>query len=145
VKGVDVKQLRATVLSVLDKMEQLLTTEPARLIGYGAAAVVFLSLEVLNAKGIINFGKDMTFEQTVGLAFGAITVLVTVIESIRRFVYSPMTYIEDLSDAWQEGHDEAHAEEALRELVQQKLDERKQQGTIIPVAPAPEDNPDRPN
>lgn len=114
--------------TLLYKVDKLLTTEPARVIGYGAAVVVYLVARVLAARGYIDL--PMTFEQSIGAAFAAISTLVIVIESIRRFVYSPQTYIEELSDEWQNGHDAAHAEEDLRQWLDavraQHAEEQKQ-------------------
>ncbi len=90
--------LSKTVSVILDRIYQLLTTEPARLIGYGAAVVVFLVAQGLNyvRPGIL---PVVSFEQSLGLAFSASAMLVVLVESIRRFVYSPATHYADLNKA----------------------------------------------
>lgn len=105
--------LIALVRKVLDKTDQLLTTEPARLIGYGAAVVVVLAVKAIEfvRPGLI---PQVGFNDAVGVAFTAMASLVILVESIRRFVYSPMTYIEDLSDESQFAHEAAHEEEDAR-------------------------------
>ena len=129
-------QLRALALAILDKVDQLLTTEPARLIGYGAAVVLTVTVEVLNARGITRFGTDLTFDQAIGLAFGAIGFTVTVVESIRRFVYAPMTYIEDLSDTAMAAHEDAHFEEELSRAITAARVSRTPETTVVSVGSA---------
>ena len=105
-----------TIRKVLDKIEELLTTEPARMIGYGAGVVIFLVLQVLNARGITILGPAVPFDQALATAGVVIAILVALVESIRRAVYSPQTFIEELSDAaikaYADGHVDAHQEEA---------------------------------
>lgn len=100
------------IQQLLDKADQLLTTEPARMIGYGAAIAIFLVLRVVGEvrPGLV---PVMSFEETIGLAFTALATVTILVESIRRFVYSPLTYIEDLSDESQAAHEAAHLEEDL--------------------------------
>lgn len=74
-------QLRA----LLDKVEGVLSGEPARAIGYGAAVVIYL---VAKASGKI---ADQSFDQAIISAGAGIGVVVGVIETIRRYVYSPAT------------------------------------------------------
>lgn len=107
--------------SFLDRLNVLLTTEPARVIGYGAAVVVALVTAFMAERGTI--AVALTFEQSVGAATGAIAALVIVIESIRRFAYSPMTYIEDLADGVKAAHEQAHAEEEMGRLMAQMVAE----------------------
>ena len=104
--------IRTFIMKVLDKADTLLTSEPARMIGYGAAVIVYL---VIRALGELKPGliPPMSFEESVGVAFSALATTVILIESIRRFVYSPLTYIEDLSDESQAAHEAAHLEEDL--------------------------------
>lgn len=140
--------LRKTVLAILDKADQLLTTEPARMIGYGAAIVVYLVARLLTETHVLNL--PLTFDQSLTSAVAALATVVILVESIRRFVYSPQTYIEDIADENKAGHEAAHLEEDLarwHQAVQQRIAEQKQaeQTTVLPVAPAPENNPDRQN
>ena len=127
-KGVSVTKLRELLATVLAKADALLTSEPARMIGYGAAVVVFFTVKLLSDRGYIWTGP-LTFEQSVGYAFAALAVTVSVIESIRRFVYSPQTFIEQLADEWANGHDEAHLEEMLHAHFQSVLDQQNQSKT----------------
>ena len=112
-------QLRSLVSAILDKADMFLTTEPARLIGYGAAIVVFLTVQIVGhfKPGVL---PQVSFDDAVGMAFAAITTLVILVESIRRFVYAPMTYIEDLSDESAAAHEAAHIEEAIRQHFAQR-------------------------
>ena len=102
--------LRKVALAILDKMDQLLTSEPARLIGYGAAVVVVLTVKAVEfvKPGLL---PQVSFDEAVGMAFTASATVVILVESIRRFVYSPLTYIEDLSDESHAAHEAAHLEE----------------------------------
>jgi len=95
------------VQSVLAKANQLLVTEPARLIGYSSAVVVYFVALFLTSRGLL---PALTFDQSVAAAFGGIATLVIIVESARRFVYSPQTYIEDLADESQAAHELAHLE-----------------------------------
>lgn len=136
-KGVSVNQLRAFVSALLDKVDQLLTSEPARLIGYGAAVVVYLVARVMADRGYISV--PLSFDQSIGAAFGAIATLVILVESIRRFVYSPLTFIESLSDESQAAHEAAHIEEDLQRWVERIRDEQEEQtqSLVIPVGHVP--------
>lgn len=129
------------IRKVLDKIDALLTTEPARMIGYGAAVIVFL---VVQAVGIIRPGllPQVSFDTAVSDAFAAIALLVLVVESIRRFVYAPQTYIEDLADEYEAGHGEGHLHAGLDALYSQATQPQVQQ---VPAAPAPETKPGQPN
>jgi hypothetical protein len=71
--------------SILDKARGLLQGEPLRLIGYGAGIVIYLA-----AKALGNI-PDLPLEQALIQATAAIAVLASVIETIRRFTYSPAT------------------------------------------------------
>jgi hypothetical protein len=70
---------------MLDSASNLLQGEPARVIGYGAAAVVYF---VARVSGAID---DIPFEDALSLTVGYVAVVAGVIESIRRIVYSPNT------------------------------------------------------
>jgi hypothetical protein len=70
---------------VLDGARNLLTGEPARVIGYGAAVVIYL---VAQAVGTI---PDQTFDEAILSAGAALAVIASVVETIRRYVYSPNT------------------------------------------------------
>jgi hypothetical protein len=76
-----VDKLRA----VLDIARTLLTGEPARAIGYGAAVVIYLVAKVV---GVI---PDQTFDQAVVEAVAAMAIVASVVETIRHYVYSPAT------------------------------------------------------
>lgn len=76
------------ITGILDKARDLLRGEPARAIGYGAAAVIYLV--ALAFERI----PDMSPEDALVSATAAITVVAGVIETIRRFVYSPNTVSE---------------------------------------------------
>lgn len=123
-KGVTVNQLRIFATAVLDRVSILLATEPARLIGYGAAVVVFVVAQVLEQfrPGLL---PKLTFESAIAITASAIVFLAIVVENIRRFVYSPMTYIEDLSDESQLSHDAAHMEEDLRRMAEEAVARRE--------------------
>jgi hypothetical protein len=105
VEGVPVKN---TVTAFLDKVKKLLTSEPARLIGYGSAIVIYLVANFLASKGIIDV--KLSFEDSIVTALAAMSVLVGIVEAIRRAVYSPLTYIEDLADEAKNAHEAAHRE-----------------------------------
>lgn len=72
-----------TATGVLDKADSILKGEPARIIGYGAAVVIYL---VAKASGHI---ADQTPEQALVSGVAGVTTLIGVIESIRHFVFSP--------------------------------------------------------
>lgn len=79
------QSLQSKGSAVLDKARDLLQGETLRAIGYGAGVVIYL---VAKAVGSI---PDLSFDQAVLQAGAAAAVLVTVIESARRFVFSPKT------------------------------------------------------
>ena len=123
-KGVTVNQLRTAALAILDKVDTLLKTEPARLIGYGAAVVVVLAAQVIGhfKPGVL---PNIGFDEALGLTAAAITFMVVVVEAIRRAVYSPQTFIEELSDEWKSGHESAHAEEDAQRLLDEFMARRQ--------------------
>ena len=141
-KGVSVKQVRNVSLAILDKVRVLLSTEPARMIGYGAAVVVYLTVRLVGElrPGIF---PVIGFDEAVTVTLTALASVLVIVESIRRFVFSPQTYIEDLSDEAEAAHEAAHIEEDARRMVQAlrraaleaEAAEAEQPG--IPVAPAP--------
>lgn len=69
-----------TLSDVLAKASDLLKGEPARAIGYGAAAAIYLVAYAFDAI------PDMTPEQALVSAVAAIGTLAGVIESIRSLV-----------------------------------------------------------
>jgi hypothetical protein len=80
-----------TLKTYLDKAEDLLTQrEPARAIGYGAAIVIVGVSLVSNALGFTRI-PAIDLPTAVGDATIAIATVVGLVESIRRFVYSPAT------------------------------------------------------
>lgn len=85
--------------AILDGFRDILRGEPARVIGYGAAVVIYL---VAKAVGTI---PDQTFEEAMVSTAAAITLVATVIETIRRFVYSPVTVEAEVAEAFEDGVD----------------------------------------
>lgn len=79
------------VEGALDVVEHALLGEPARFIGYGAAVVIVLVVALANQLGFTRFGANIDLVTALGLAGGAIAAIVGVIESIRKFVFSPNT------------------------------------------------------
>lgn len=79
------------IAALLDQARVLLQGEPARLIGYGAAVVVVLVVAIANALGFTRFGANIDLGTALGLTTLAIGSLVGLIETIRRYVYSPNT------------------------------------------------------
>lgn len=77
--------MELTVAGVLDTARNLLKGEPARAIGYGAAAIIYLVALALDAI------PDMPPEDALIAATAAIATISSVIETIRHFVYSPAT------------------------------------------------------
>ena len=65
---------------LLDKLSALLQGEPLRAITYGAAVIVYFAAKIL---GVI---PDQSFDQAVIEAAAGLAILVTVIETARRFV-----------------------------------------------------------
>lgn len=127
--------IRKVVSAILDKADQLLTSEPARMIGYGAAVLVYLIIRLVGElkPGLV---PQVGFEEAVGMAFSALATVVILVESIRRFVYSPLTYIEDLADESQAAHEAAHLEEDLRRwkeaiAAQQAAEAQPQTKTVV--------------
>lgn len=76
-----VERLRA----LLDGVSSALTGEPARVIGYGGAVVIYL---VAKALGAI---PDQSFDQAIGEATAAIVIVASLVETIRRYVFSAQT------------------------------------------------------
>lgn len=74
------------------RIEDILNGEPARAIGYGGAAIIYL---VAKASGRI---PDVTPEEALAQAGAAAVVVASFVESIRHFVYSPNSVIEIASD-----------------------------------------------
>lgn len=70
---------------VLDSARNLLSGEPLRAIGYGSSVVIYL---VANASGRF---ADLSFDEAINLSLLAVSTVVGVIETARRFVYSPNT------------------------------------------------------
>lgn len=63
----------------------LLTGEPARIIGYGAAVIIWV---VARLVGVI---PDQSPDQALESAVAAIAIVASIVESIRHLVYSPAT------------------------------------------------------
>lgn len=84
-----------TVNSILDKARGLLLQrEPARAIGYGAALVIVGVVAVSNALGFSRFGENISLEGALVAAGTATTTVVSIVEFIRKLVYSPATVAE---------------------------------------------------
>lgn len=77
-----------SISSILDKARDLLAGEPARAIGYGAAAVIYLVAMAFDAI------PDVTPEVALGAAIAGIATVAGVIESIRRFVSPAWKVVE---------------------------------------------------
>lgn len=77
-----------TLRDLLDKVDSLLSGEPARAIGYGAALVIVGVSLASNALGFTRI-PEVSLEGALAAAAIATTTVVTVIEGIRRSVYSP--------------------------------------------------------
>lgn len=73
------------ITALLDKVTDVLSGEPARAIGYGGAAIIYV---VAKALGQI---PDVSPEDALVQAGAAIAVVASLVESIRHFVYSPAT------------------------------------------------------
>lgn len=74
-----------TVNGILDSVQSVLRGEPARVIGYGGAVVVYL---VARVSGSI---PDVPLDTAIVQATAAIAVVASFVETIRRLVYSPAT------------------------------------------------------
>ena len=70
--------------SLADQLLALLQGEPLRVIGYGAAVIVYLVAK-------ITVLPDVSFETAVLDALAAAAIVGTVVESFRHMVYSPAT------------------------------------------------------
>jgi len=77
--------LQAKLDALLDAVLALLQGSPVRVIGYGSAILIFL---VAKASGRI---ADVSFADAVSEATVAITLVVSVVEGIRHFAFSPAT------------------------------------------------------
>jgi hypothetical protein len=73
------------VNDILDKARELLKGEPLRAIGYGAGVIIYI---VAKALGNV---EDIPLDQAIVQAGLAAATLASVIETARRFVYSPAT------------------------------------------------------
>lgn len=73
------------VNALLAPVQDILTGEPARAIGYGAAAIIYVVAKLVGAI------PDQTPDQALASATAGIAVVVSVVESIRHYVYSPNT------------------------------------------------------
>lgn len=69
-----------TITDILNKARDVLSGEPARAIGYGAAVIVYL---VARASGSI---EDIPLDEAIVLTAGYVATVAAVIESIRRLV-----------------------------------------------------------
>lgn len=73
------------VKALLDKANELLKGEPARAVGYGAAVIIYF---VARASGSL---EDVTVEEALVQGAAAIAIAASIVETIRRLVYSPAT------------------------------------------------------
>lgn len=86
--------------TIISKAEDLLQGEPLRVIGYGAAVVIWL---VCNASGRF---ADISFDSALALTVSAAATLTAILETARRFVYSPNTVAVVAAAAYAAGADE---------------------------------------
>ena len=70
---------------ILEKLRGWLQGEPLRAIGYGAAVIVYLLARVLGSI------PDVSFADAVTQGGAAALVVASVVETIRRYTYSPAT------------------------------------------------------
>lgn len=84
------------ITSLLDRVQGLLTGEPARAIGYGAALVIIGVVYLANALGITRFGDSMDLATALGLTTAAIAAVATVVEAIRKAV-SPLATVRTVA------------------------------------------------
>lgn len=78
-----------TITDILDKATSILQGEPLRAITYGSAVIIYFAARALGAI------PDQSFDQAIVSATAATAVLITVVESARRFV-SPASKVEDV-------------------------------------------------
>jgi hypothetical protein len=71
--------------ALLEKARDILKGEPLRAIAYGSAVVIYLAARAL---GRI---EDVSFEAAVSTAFAASTIVIGIVETARRYVYSAKT------------------------------------------------------
>lgn len=79
-----------TPSDLLDKADAALKGEPARFIGYGSALVIVGVVAAANALGYTRIAP-IDLPTALAAATAAILTVTGVIESIRKFVYSPAT------------------------------------------------------
>jgi hypothetical protein len=134
-----VDNIRKAVTAILDKADSLLTTEPARMIGYGAAVVVFLAAQVISyvKPGLL---PPVKFEDALGESAAAVTLLVLLVEAIRSFVYSPATFLasahemmDSIVDAYDQGHIEGHQHEINEPTAAQQPEAKTSTKVAVPV------------
>lgn len=77
---------------LVEGANRLLQGSPARAIGYGAAIVIY------GVALIFDRIPDMTLEQALTTAVTAVTLLVGIVEAIRKYVFSPAS-VADLTGA----------------------------------------------
>jgi len=78
--------------NVLDKVEDIINGEPARVIGYGGAVIIYLVAKA------VRFIPDQTPEMALTQAGSALLFVGTLVESIRHSVYSPNTVAAIVSE-----------------------------------------------
>lgn len=77
--------VEAWLRGIVDQVEKLLQGETARVIGYGAGIVIYLVAKAVQAI------PDMPFDQAVLQAGAAATMVISIVEAIRHYVFSPAT------------------------------------------------------
>lgn len=105
------------IKNLLDKIDGLLKGEAVRAIGYGAAAVVVAVVAVSNAVGYTRFGENIDINSAIILTTAAITTLTTLVEGIRRFVFSQNSVVAIAVKADVQGADVALAEAGVEDLT----------------------------
>ena len=74
------------ISDLLAKVDALLSGEPARFIGYGAAIVIVGAVAVANALGFTRLGANITLTDALTLVGVVLALLVPAIEAIRHYV-----------------------------------------------------------
>lgn len=72
--------MHVTINDLLVKVADAASGEPARIIGYGAAVIIYIAAKVSGAI------PDQTPDQALALAVGELAVVASVVESIRHYV-----------------------------------------------------------
>lgn len=96
-----------SIRAIADRLTLILQGEPLRAISYGAAAVIYFTARALGAV------EDVSFEAALVQAGAAAAILVSVVETARRYVFSPNT-VEAIEAEVQSDEADQHAFETYR-------------------------------